>query len=669
MARMSTEREALSAWGRVQQRLSALAEAGTRVRRAVDAGDGRAVRDHVHQMRGIRAALARDQARTPDLPNSPAGIEFLSKLAPIRQRATEAAALAQTWLERAVPDDAVLQQSADGYMTLAERLLPTVWDVDVDLAVLIGPGVERMSMALAAFGQQRIVVYVPPELGPAPTELPQEAVVVRNRDELDEVGKAFSAQLPERMVAWRASADVSSELFARVNAEVRDTLAAATVDRNTVAAFGDLWIRQGLANIPSIATLPPFAAKGEFDGIPMVIVAPGPSLAKNVHLLREIKGKAVIAAFSHTLSALESAGVVPDLVLAADMEDLRYHFDGVAVDEVEALALAYTVHPDLYRLPARRTFSFSSNRTDTWMSELLGDDAHVPNGGSVAHMAFSMGLEMGCSPIVLVGQDLSFPDGKVYCDGNVDGNARADVAEDGNSLVVRDYSDGYANMQTVSGAKESRPYRAMRVPGHDGGDVITTMLFAMFRRWFIAQAETINGRSGGPTLLNCTEGGTRIDGMRQLPLREAIDEFMTESVDIAGRFDAMATRDVGARARTTLQRLQEYRAAVRHCQSTAKRGVSLIKKIERGRANLDRLTEAEKALSSAIAPIRFLSLVAQNQVAEISAQGKDATTLKDNLASTRRLFQAVQKAAESIAPKVKQAAEQLERATREKRCA
>lgn len=627
------------------------------------------MRDQVHQMRGIRAALARDQARTPELPNSPAGIEFLSKLAPIKQRATEAAALAQTWLERSVPDDAVLRQSADGYMTLAERLLPTVWDVELDLAVLIGPGVEGMAMALAAFGQQRIVVYAPASLDVAPSDLPQQALVVRNRDELDEVGKAFSAHLPERMVAWRASADVSAELFARVNAEVRETLAAATVDRNTVAAFGDLWIRQGLTNVPAIATLPPFAADGEFEGVPMVIVAPGPSLAKNIHLLRELKGRAVIVAFSHTLSALKAAEVVPDLVLAADMEDLRYHFDGFPTDDIEALALAYTVHPDLFALPARRTFSFSSNRTDTWMGELLGEDTHVPNGGSVAHMAFSMGLEMGCSPIVLVGQDLSFPGGKVYCDGNVDGDAKADVAEDGRSLVVRNYSDGYANMQTVSGAKVSRPYRAMEVPGYDGGTVVTTMLFAMFRRWFIARAKALGEQGGGPVLLNCTEGGTHIDGMKHMPLREAIDTYMTDTVDIGPRFDAMANHDLATRARSTLARLQDYRAAVRQCQTTAKRGVSLIKKVERGRANLDRLTEVERALSAAIAPVRFLSLIAQKEVAEISATGKDATTLKENLASTRRLFAAVQRAADSIAPKIKRAAEQLERSSREKRSA
>lgn len=669
MPRRSTEREALSAWDRVRQRLSALADAGARVRRAVDAGDGRAVRDHVHQMRGIRAALARDQARTPELPNSPAGIEFLSTLAPIRKRATEAAALAQTWLERSVPADAVLRRSADGYMTLAERLLPTVWDVDVDLAVLVGPSVEGMAMALAAFGQQRIVVYLPEALGSATVDLPEQAIVVRDRDELDEVGKAFTTQLPERMVTWRASAEVSPELFAKVTAEVRETLAAATVDRNTVATFGDLWIRQGLANVPAIATLPPFAANRQFDGVPMVIVAPGPSLAKNVHLLRAVKGKAVIVAFSHTLSALKSADIVPDLVLAADMEDLRYHFDGFAIDEVEALALAYTVHPDLFALPARRTFTFSSNRTDTWMGELLGEDTHVPNGGSVAHMAFSMGVQMGCSPIVLVGQDLSFPGGKVYCDGNVDAETRAEVAQDGHSLVVRDYSDGYANMQSVGGAKQSPPHRAVHVPGYDGGQVVTTVPFAMFRRWFIAQAETLSSQENGPTLLNCTEGGARIDGIRQLPLRAAIDEYMTEPIDIASRFDALAEHDIGSQARATLERLEEYRSAVRHCQLVAKRGVSLIKKIERGRANLDRLGEAEKALSAAIAPVRFLSLVAQNEVAEISSHGKDATTLNDNLASTRRLFQAVQKAAESISPRLKRVMAQLERSVGEKRSA
>ena len=657
-----SEREALAAWDRIRVRLAALAEAGDLARRAADAGDGRAQRAQVHAMRGLRAALARDQQRAPKIPSSPVGVELVAALGSLRQRASAATQIADIWHRRQLPAETTLRQSADGYLTLAERLLPQVWDIEIDLVALIGPGGEAMAHALAAYGQRRIVVYVPEGFA-APDALPSQAIVVRTQAELAQVGRLLSARMPERLVTWRTGPETTPQAFAAIRAQLEGALAAATVDRNTLHAFGDLWLKQGLANVPAIASLPSFAASGKLAGVPMVIVAPGPSLAKNVHLLRELQDRAVIATFSHTLRALKAAGVRPHLVIAADMEDLRYHFEDVDLSQVEALALAYTVHPDLYDLPAKRTFSFSSNRADAWLSALLSDDVHVDNGGSVAHMASSMGVALGCTPIVLVGQDLSFPGGRVYCDDNVDGQTTAALSEDGESMVIGGWSQGYANMQSVEGASRSAAQRVVRVPANGGGEVITSTVFAMFRQWFIEQAMRLQG---SPTkLLNCTEGGAHIDGMEHLPLREAIDRFMTAPVDVAAGFDALAS---GERSpRTVLSNLLDARASVRQCHTATKRGLSLIKKIERGHGRLERLSEAERALSAALAPVRFLSLFAQKELTALNTEARDANTLKDNLAATRALFRAVQKAADAMAPQLDRAIAALQ--VEERRCA
>ena len=57
----------------------------------------------------------------------------------------------------------------------------------------------------------------------------------------------------------------------------------------------------------------------------------------------------------------------------------------------------------------------------------------MPGGGSVATSAFSLSLKWGCDPIVFVGLDLSFPDGKYYVSTSSDGEARARI--DGNGIV------------------------------------------------------------------------------------------------------------------------------------------------------------------------------------------------------------------------------------------
>jgi len=55
----------------------------------------------------------------------------------------------------------------------------------------------------------------------------------------------------------------------------------------------------------------------------MLIIAPGPSLDRNIQLAHQWKGKAVIATFSHTLTALLAANLVPDLVITVDANALQ----------------------------------------------------------------------------------------------------------------------------------------------------------------------------------------------------------------------------------------------------------------------------------------------------------------------------------------------------------
>ena len=61
----------------------------------------------------------------------------------------------------------------------------------------------------------------------------------------------------------------------------------------------------------------------KFEGKAAVIVCPGPSLAKNVELLKKIKGKALIICVLHALKDLQQRGINPDIVVHVDPADLK----------------------------------------------------------------------------------------------------------------------------------------------------------------------------------------------------------------------------------------------------------------------------------------------------------------------------------------------------------
>ena len=60
----------------------------------------------------------------------------------------------------------------------------------------------------------------------------------------------------------------------------------------------------------------------KFEGKAAIIVCPGPSLAKNVELLKKIEGKALIICVLHALKDLQQRGINPDIVVHIDPADL-----------------------------------------------------------------------------------------------------------------------------------------------------------------------------------------------------------------------------------------------------------------------------------------------------------------------------------------------------------
>ena len=67
-----------------------------------------------------------------------------------------------------------------------------------------------------------------------------------------------------------------------------------------------------------------------------IIVCPGPSLSKNVHLLKDVKGKALIMCVLHAYKALKAAGVEPDIVIHTDpfnLQKLNFERNGKTISQ------------------------------------------------------------------------------------------------------------------------------------------------------------------------------------------------------------------------------------------------------------------------------------------------------------------------------------------------
>jgi len=612
--------------------LAELAALGEVLRGAITAGDVRGAIAAAMRMRGVRAAIGRVEVTDPDVDGD--AVRAATALA---GHARVAEAAMQRWLARPLPGDAQLLDSPLGVAVLADALLPEVWDFEVDLVVLVGEALAPVAELLAALGQRRIVLHGAARDGAIAVTSPREAIAAV---------RTMIPGPPSRMVV-RGAADSDPELVRELASELREVLSDLRIHRNTVCSFSKTWIEQGLGNLAALARWPSVQNIGRaFAGVPMVIAAPGPSLARNVHLLRELRGKAIVTAFSHSLRPLCAAGVAPDLVLSVDPQDVRYHFAGSDLSR-SCLVNAATVHPALFELPAPRFLTLSANSSiDEWLFEGLGEEAVVPGGGSVATSALSLALRWGCDPIVFVGLDLSFPGGAYYVSTSTDGEARAEIDGDG-TMHVAGWSTGFHAMK-AGGGPAAVGERTVELPGWHGGTVPSSFMFAMFHRWFVERLRSVTG----VTVYNCTEGGARIDGMVHRPLAEVLPG-LAGTIDVAAAIDAV-TDTSGRRAARLEAHFRKVARALRRCRRLVRRAHDCA---AQGIAD-ERLATLERALVKALRPIGFASLLAQHELERALdlARRSDA----DHLAASHALFRTLANVIDRLEPALAAALARLE---------
>lgn len=457
-----------------------------------------------------------------------------------------------------------------GDAQLADAIRRGSWDVERDLVVLVGSSPAQAAGGLRRLGQQRILWFRTGD----EVEADPPAGVLRV-DHLDEVEAAVRALgvLGDERIGGRALEAAQAPLYDQVTARIERTRGERALcgEPGCGIAVARVRLEQGLANLPALCLWPGAEAiGGVLSGAPLIIVAPGPSLAHNIDVLRGLRGRAIVLALSHAVVPLLAAGVTPDFVLAADGHDVSYHLAGADLSGIGALIATATAHPHLFRSSAPRKVVLSEpGPIDAWLAELVGGAAAagdgavlLPSGGSVAHVALALALRWGCDPIGFVGLDLACPGGRVYVEHCPDGEVRAAPSADGRSVTLEGWGDG----GTARRGRELASERQVEVPGWDGNPLSSTFHLSMAQRWF---EETARRVAGAVRLYNCSEGGAYIGGMRHIRLAGLASRLPPPAAFQASAVVARAIAQIEPRVRrrAARERLIELALELRRHQS------------------------------------------------------------------------------------------------------
>jgi hypothetical protein len=294
----------------------------------------------------------------------------------------------------------------------------------------------------------------------------------------------------------------------------------ALADRTTMVKKTQVFLDNFIQNLPRVTASPGVNIfTGSFSDTPAVIVSAGPSLDKNIHELRDKKDNTLIIATDTTLKPLLAAGIEPHFVMTGDPSHANYlHLKG-AVTQEALLVMEATAHPQSPEGFEERTLAcLYENSVLHSLSELPGDKGRIRAWGSVATMALDFAIFTGCNPVIFIGQDLAYTDGRLY------------------SAKVYFEDVWFSGIKTP----EEREKRLAELRAGNnplvltdiyGRPIETTRALIAYRDWIIRIIYEHPERR----FINATEGGILDGPVELLSLRETLDRDCGRNLNLSAR--------------------------------------------------------------------------------------------------------------------------------------
>ena len=290
-----------------------------------------------------------------------------------------------------------------------------------------------------------------------------------------------------------------------------------------------------------------------YDHRPVVLVSAGPSLVKQLPLLKKYQHLFTIIAATATYPNLLKFEIEPDYLIAVDVTN-KVVWDRSLKGK---LILDAGCDPSTVWDSPEKSLICAHTRIIQDLLNHLGVKVDVlPTGGSVATSAFTFAKLLGSNPIVMIGQDLAYSNGKKRTDGYAfDLGEFAEKINHENTFYV----DAYGGQ----------------------GKIETDAALLLFKTWFENEIKL----STGVTFINSTEGGAEINGAASLPFAMVCEEL--EKFNLPRNEWALTRRDDQVSLGEVINNLESFMDEIKEQKLTARKGVKLTEKMRSGKLPVD----------------------------------------------------------------------------------
>ncbi len=234
--------------------------------------------------------------------------------------------------------------------------------------------------------------------------------------------------------------------------------------------------------------------RDKYKDKPGIVLAAGPSLSRHYETLRKYQDRAIYMAVTRVLRVLQAENIRAHFTTMIDYSPInKKHFEDVS--HTVPLILDPQANWQTVRDYHGPKISID-NPIFRDMAPEVPDKQFLFTGATVAYAAAKHLLNMGCSPVIFIGQDMCFTDDKIHVDGTAQTNAKPGL--------------------------EGVQKELIRATDRFGHPVWTTDIFQSYRQDLEGLAKENPGK-----FINCTEAGMNLDGMPNRDLASVLSDVAT----------------------------------------------------------------------------------------------------------------------------------------------
>lgn len=288
--------------------------------------------------------------------------------------------------------------------------------------------------------------------------------------------------------------------------------------------------------LPTALRCPDFSRLvDKFPKVPAFIVAAGPSLTKNIDELKRVGNRALILAVDTAVPLLLSHGIEPHLIFSGDFRDKSRYLKDINIGAPLVFHMETSSKTvDAYQGP--KILFPNSNAFVSWMNSFGEDKGSFETGMSVASLALNGAILLEADPIVFVGQDFAYSEGKVYADG-------IEAGHEGKGV-----DSNLCRLESL----------------YDSSELFTKEEFYMYLRYTENRIKKFKRQ-----FINATEGGAGIAGTENMSLRETVDSFCLSKSNIPTDLDIDRLFNVGKGKLNISDFIVSLQKRVRHAKEKA----------------------------------------------------------------------------------------------------